>query len=109
MDPYDKVRMQLIYADKKLYKEYTKTINELEANPKLQPRKRQMPFWYQLPAILIEIAFLAVVYYAFFLIIQLALFNLVIIGIILVLGKKLYQFVEALRWKWKFKYQTKDF
>ena len=32
-----------------------------------------------------------------------------IIGIILVLGKKLFQFAEALRWKWKFKYQTKDF
>ena len=47
--------------------------------------------------------------YVFFLIIQLALFNLVILGIIFVFMQKIYHILEALRWKFGFNYKTKRF
>merc|ERR1719345_446040 len=50
-----------------------------------------------------------VVFYVFFLIIQLALFNLVILGILFVFIKRFYVFLEAIRWKLQFNYRTKDF
>lgn len=109
LDPYDKVRMKLIYENEKLYKAYENTINLLQTVPKYQPRKRQMPWYYGAPILLVEFVFLAVIVYLFFLIIQLALFNLVIVGIILVVLKKIFQFCEALRWKFKFNYKTKEF
>jgi len=68
-----------------------------------------MPWYYEAPALLIECVLLLFVFYVFFLIIQLALFNLVIVGIIFVFSKKIFQFFEALRWKFKFQYKTKDF
>jgi len=68
-----------------------------------------MPYYLFIPAILAEFIFLLFFAYVFFLIIQLALFNLVIIGIIIVIGKKIWQLVEALRWKCTFQYRTKDF
>lgn len=49
------------------------------------------------------------VVYGFLLVIQLALFNLVIVGIIYVFITKIYQFFEAFKEKWKFNYRTKDF
>merc|ERR1712166_576245 len=50
-----------------------------------------------------------VIIYVFFLIIQLALFNLVILGILFVFIKRFYVFFEAIRWKLQFNYRTKDF
>ena len=52
---------------------------------------------------------LLVLVYVFFLIIQLALFNLVILGIIFVFMQKIYHIFEALRWKFGFSYKTKRF
>ena len=109
LDPYDKVRMKLIFENEKLYKAYENTINHLQTVPKYQPRKRQMPWYYEAPAIIIELVVLIIFFYLFFLIIQLALFNLVIVGIIFVFSKKIFQFAEAFRWKYKFNYKTKEF
>ena len=81
----------------------------LENNVKYQPRKRKMPCYLEFPLILFECVFLLVIFYFFFLIIQLALFNLVILGILLVFIKKIFQFVEAIRWKCRFQYRTKEF
>lgn len=69
LDPYDKVRMQLIYEDEKLYKAYMVTINELENKLQYQPRKRQMPCYYLAPAVFIEYLILFLFIYFFFLII----------------------------------------
>jgi hypothetical protein len=44
---------------------------------------------------MIEYGLLIVFVYVFFLIIQLALFNLVIVGIIVVIVTKIFQFLEA--------------
>jgi hypothetical protein len=84
LDAYDKVRMQLFLADEKLYKQYEETIKELEEKPSLQPRKKQMPIYMDLPLLMAESIILILFFYIFFLIVQLALFNLVIIGILVV-------------------------
>lgn len=69
LDPYDKVRMQLIFEDKKLYNAYMVTKEKLETDIKLQPRKRTCPFCLNLFMIIIEIAIIIFVLYVFFLII----------------------------------------
>lgn len=101
--------MKLLLPNKKLYAAYEHTISELETNSKYQPKTKKMPCFFQVPALVVEAMILLVFFYIFFLIIQLALFNLVIIGIIYVIGKKIVQLVEALRWKCAFQYRTKDF
>jgi len=58
---------------------------------------------------MVEAVVLLILVYFFLLIIQLALFNLVIVGIIWVFILKIYQFAEAVKEKWKFNYRTKDF
>ena len=85
------------------------TKDALEKNIKFQPRKRTMPFYLDCPIILGEFILMLLVIYVFFLIIQLALFNLVILGILIVFIKRFYVFLEAIRWKLKFNYRTKDF
>ena len=109
LDQYDKVRMQLILPDQKLYRAYQKTIDELQGDIKLQPRKTQMPFIPSFFLFLVEYSFLAGFFYVFFLIIQLALFNLVILGIVIVFCMKLYNFFEAIKEKIKFNHRTAKF
>ena len=109
LDKYDKVRMQLYKGGEKLYKCYLETIKELETKPHLQPRKRKMPFYMTIPLRCVQFIVLFIFIYAFFLIIQLALFNLVIVGIIIVFISKIWQFLEAFIDKIKFNYKTKDF
>lgn len=109
MDPYDKVRMRLLRDDEELYKKYLKTIEQLSSNPNLQPKKIEVPCCYKWPIIFFEGFVLLVLVYVFFLIIQLALFNLVILGIIFVFMQKIYHIFEALRWKFGFSYKTKRF
>lgn len=84
MDPYDKVRMRLLRDNEELYKAYLKTVEQLRTEPRLQPKKIEIPCYYKYPIIIIEWILLLVLVYVFFLIIQLALFNLVILGIIFV-------------------------
>lgn len=109
LDPYDKVRMQLIFEDKKLYNAYMNTKDALENNIKYQPRKRTCPCYLNFIMIIVEAILMLLVFYVFFLIIQLALFNLVILGILFVFIKRFYVFLEAIRWKLQFNYRTKDF
>ena len=109
IDPYDAVRMKLFEENQKLFKAYEHTINSIEKNRNYQPKNRSVPLWISIPVFLGEGIVVIFFAYIFFLIIQLALFNLVIIGIIWVIGKKLWQLVEALRWKFFFQYKTKDF
>ena len=58
---------------------------------------------------LVELFFMIVFVYISFLIIQLALFNLVIIGIVFVILKKIFYIAETVRWKLMFNKKTKDF
>ena len=109
LDPYDKVRMKLIFEDQKLYKRYQETIREIEENATKHPKKISMPCYYQCPIIVFEGLILLVLLYIFFLIIQLALFNLVIIGIVIVFGKNIYFILEGFRYKCGFRYKTKWF
>lgn len=109
MDPYDKVRMRLLKDDEKLYKAYQKTIEKLCNDPNLQPKKIEVPCYFKWPIIMFEVLFLLALVYIFFLVIQLALFNLVILGIIFVLMQKIYHIFEAIRWKFGFNYKTKRF
>lgn len=85
------------------------TKEKLETDIKLQPRKRTCPFCLNLFMIIIEIAIIIFVLYVFFLIIQLALFNLVILGILFVFIRRIYAFLEAIRWKFQFTYRTSEF
>ena len=101
--------MQLIFEDKKLYNAYMVTKEALESKIKLQPRKRTCPCYLNLIMIIFEWILIVLVCYVFFLIIQLALFNLVILGILFVFIKRFYVFLEAIRWKLQFNYRTKDF
>jgi hypothetical protein len=82
--------MQLLHSGEKLYRAYEKTIHELQTKLQYQPRKRKMPCWRKTIINIIEIVILLVLLYVFFLIIQLALFNLVIVGIIWVFMLKMY-------------------
>ena len=90
LDKYDKVRMQLYKPGEKLYKCYLDTINELESKPHLQPRKRKCPCYFIVPLRSLQAIILFFFIYLFFLIIQLALFNLVIVGIIIVFISKIW-------------------
>ena len=69
LDPYDRVRMQLIFEDKKLYTAYMNTKSALEDNIKFQPRKRTMPFYLDCPIMLGELIIMLTIIYIFFLII----------------------------------------
>lgn len=109
MDPYDKVRMRLLRDDEELYKAYLKTTDQLSSDPRLQPKKIEVPCYFKWPIVLLECIFILVLLYVFFLIIQLALFNLVILGIIFVFMQKIYHIFEAIRWKFGFNYKTKRF
>ena len=101
--------MQLIFEDKKLFHAYEHTRQELERNIKYQPRKRTCPCYLNLIMCFVELILMLIVIYVFFLIIQLALFNLVILGILFVFGNRIYVFLEAIRWKIQFTYRTKEF
>ena len=94
--------------DKRLWKAYHKTVSDIESSLDLQPRKRTMPLWLLIPIELIKWAVMLLFIYMFFLVIQLALFNLVIVGIIVVFLKKIWEFLEAFKEKFKFNYCTKD-
>ena len=52
---------------------------------------------------------LLVMIYFSLLVIQLSLFNLVIMGILLKLIHQFWQFLDAIRWKLEFNYKTEDF
>ena len=109
MDPYDKVRMRLLRDNEELYKAYLKTIDRLCTDHSLQPKKIEVPCYFKWPIILFETVFLLALVYIFFLVIQLALFNLVILGIIFVFMQKIVHIFEAIRWKFGFNYKTKSF
>ena len=109
LDPYDKVRMKLIFEEQKLYKRYQETIRQIEEKLDYQPKKKQFPFYWKCPVVLVEAVILLLLVYIFFLIIQLALFNLVIIGIIIVVFKNIYYILEGFRYKLSFWYKTKHF
>ncbi len=107
LDPYDKVRMRLLEADEKLYKKYKEMIKLILENKKYQPKKRKVPICFKMIALLIELFIMLILIYFFFLIVQLSLFNLVILGILIKLLFKIWQFFEAIRWKLEFNYRTK--
>lgn len=109
LDPYDKVRMRLLKEDEALYKAYLKTISEIQNNPKYQPKKLKIGwcrwFWTSFLQILIIIIF----FYIFLLIIQLSLFNLVILGIMMKALYQIYVLTDALKWKQNFSSRTNAF
>jgi hypothetical protein len=92
-----------------LFKAYEVTIKELESNIKFQPKRRKMPCLLTMFFLLMEAIVMILFVYMSFLIIQLALFNLVIIGIIFVMLKKIFYIAETIRWKLMFNKKTKDF
>merc|ERR1711981_1049052 len=59
--------------------------------------------------ILLQYLLLLVMIYFSLLVIQLSLFNLVIMGILLKLIHQFWQFLDAIRWKLEFNYKTEDF
>ena len=69
LDKYDKVRMQLLLPDQKLYKCYLETIREITTNIKYQPRKRSLPCYRSIPAFLGQWLIILAFVYIFFLII----------------------------------------
>ena len=44
IEPYDKLRMQLVFEDELLWARFKKTIFEIEGNEKLQPKKVSVSF-----------------------------------------------------------------
>jgi hypothetical protein len=93
IDPYDAVRLKLMLPDLALWKAYSKTIGDIEGDINLQPRKRRMPCWLLAPIEIIKWTVMILFIYMFFLVIQLALFNLVIVGIVVVILTKIWQFL----------------
>ena len=109
LDPYDEVRMKLYWKDQRLFKAYQETVRRISEDRNLHPKKRQTPVWRSCLGLLVEVLVLILMLYAALLLVQLALFNLVIIGILFVMLKKLYNFLEACRWKCNFDYKTSEF
>ena len=84
IDEYDKVRMRLFREKEELWKKYEITKNYLEENSHIHPKKRTMPCCRKgCLIILFTVLFLATIYLFLFLV-QLALFNLVIVSIFVV-------------------------
>ena len=71
--------------------------------------KRRMPCCFSSVFFLGELLLFVMVLYVFFLVVQLALFNLVIIGILLVWLKKFWNLLETCRKSCNFDYKTKEF
>ena len=109
LDPYDKVRMRLLKEDEMLYNAYLKTIDTLQNTRKYQPKKVKMNIICWLITWFFMIVFLLAIVYASLLIIQLSLFNLVIVGIIFMSIVKFWQIMNAIRWKFEYGQKTKDF
>ena len=60
MDPYDKVRMRLLRDDEELYKAYLKTTDQLSSDPRLQPKKIEVPCYFKWPIVLLEFIFILI-------------------------------------------------
>ena len=109
LDDYDKVRMQLIFEDQNLYKAYLGTIKDLETNIKLQPKKRTCPCFHRFLMVFVQCLLVLILTYVFFLLFQFTLFNIVILGIELILIKRFYFFLNSIKSKLSFNYRTKEF
>ena len=84
-------------------------IKKIQDTKDYQPKKKKMNICLKLIAFLVEAVLMLILIYFFFLIVQLSLFNLVILGILIKLFFKIWQFFEAIRWKIEFNWRTKKF
>lgn len=65
LDPYDKVRMRLLKPDEAFYQAYLKTIQEIQRNPQLQPKKKRVNCCLALFYFLVQYIVLAALVYLF--------------------------------------------
>ena len=109
LDPYDKVRMRLLRPNEELYLAYLNTIEHIQKTPRLHPKKRKIGCCRCVCCSFCQYFILIVCFYIFLLIIQLSLFNLVILGIMLKVLYQIWVLTDAFRWKQNFSYRTKQF
>ena len=109
LDPYDKVRMRLLVENEKFYKAYERTIEQVRENINYQPMKRRVNCCLQIFYYAIQYILLLICIYFALLVIQLSLFNLVIMGILIKIIHNLYGLLDSIRWKLEFTHKTDDF
>jgi hypothetical protein len=87
IDIFDKLRLRLLEDDDKMWNRFKKMMDTIEKNKKYHPWRRSVPCLLSLIIGLILFSVVMVILYFLLLVIQLALFNLVIIGICLMFAR----------------------
>ena len=91
-----KGRFKLTEADRKVLGEYVsveefeKLLSKIEGNSELQPQEAKTSFFKQFGVWLLRVIFMLAYIYLTFILLQLALFNLILMGIFIVYLRKLY-------------------
>lgn len=108
-------KFQMADRDKEILNDYIdidefyKTTTEIETNLKLRPFERKAPYCRKKGMSLMTFVILLIYAYINFLILQLALFNLVLLGVMIVYFKRLYLYLHSIEVSVNTKYKTKDF
>jgi len=110
-----KGEFQMTERDKEILNDYidiaelNKTTNAIETNIKLRPFERKAPYCRKKSMSLLTLIVLLVYFYINFIILQLALFNLVMLGVMIVYFRRLYLYLHSIEVSFNQKYKNKDF
>ena len=114
---YDKDEKRYIISDKDkevmqkymTVEEFHKTTKEIENSMRLRPFDMRTPCCKRFLLKMLTIIFLIIYSYACFILLQLALFNLIMLGVMLVYFNKLFMFFAAVCFKYDYNYRNSPF
>eukprot|EP00347_Sterkiella_histriomuscorum_P021266 403334613 len=89
--------------------DFCQTTQQIELNPRLRPFDRKSPFIRRVGLRLLNILVCIIFAYVALLVLQLALFNLIFLGIEIIYFKKLYYFMHGLEIKQDYNYRNSPF
>mmetsp|Transcript_12054 Transcript_12054/g.11927 ORF Transcript_12054/g.11927 Transcript_12054/m.11927 type:complete len:194 (+) Transcript_12054:306-887(+) len=89
--------------------EFHSTTAQIESSVHLRPFDYKTPFWKNLLLKVVTIVLLIIYTYGCFIVIQLALFNFIMIGVIFVYFQKIYNFFQAICNRYDYNYRNSPF
>lgn len=89
--------------------EFEKTTREIETNINLRPFDLKQPFFRKLGFKLLALFVILIYLYACLILLQLALFNLILLGIMIIYLKKLYYLLFSFEYKQDYNYRNRRF
>ena len=91
------------------FEDFYKTTHEIETSVKLRPFDKRTPCLNTLGLVLMSFIVILIYLYVCFIILQLALFNPIMMGVMYVYFKKVFGFLTAIRFRYDYNYRNKDF